>query len=313
MAVVVIAVAGLALRLLRGRPDAALTGWAAGAVVGTVVMFASPGLDAVAANEDAYFSYAASLRGLLETGLANYATITGSFVLSNVVLMVLLGGALAASSLRGASARPVDMVVLVGSVLVAAYALISRVLTPEALRCVGGPTECRVTALTMDLVILVVLLGVVVVAGLRYVPSGVDRAVAAALLAATLLMLAPLLVVAPIGPRNVFGPTVTVVAIAVLMARDAFHLQTGRSRLLARAGIATLVAVGLSAHLLVHSRNFATHTDRVRTMEAAVEGRERLVELPPFPFPSWVHDAEDEKIGNKYYLDEPRDIETVFK
>lgn len=312
-AVLVIALSGLAVRLLRRQPDPAVTGWAAGAVGGTAVMFSSPGLDAVAANEDAYFSYADSLRGILLTGVANYSTITGSFVLSNAVLLVLLTGALVGSSLRGAPARRADVLVMAGSLAIAAYALISRVLTPDARVCGVDLAGCGLAALAVDLLALVALLGIIVVAGLRYVPHGVDRAVWVALLAATLLMLGPLLVVSPIGPRNVFGPTVTVVAITILTARCAVELPAGRPTVLVRTGIASLVVVGLAGHLLVHSSNFATHVERVHAMETAVERQERLVELPAFPYPSWVHDPEDEKIGNKYFIDQPRDIEVVFK
>ena len=313
VAVLVIAVTGLAVRLLRRHLDPAVTGWAAGAVAGTAVMFASPGLDAVASNEDAYFSYADSLQGILLTGVANYSTITGSFVLSNAVLLVLLTGALVGSSLRGAPARRADVLVMAGSLVVSAYALISRVFTPDERLCGIDLAGCNVAALAVDLLALVALLGILVVAGIRHVPHGVDRAVWAALLAATLLMLGPLLVVSPIGPRNVFGPTVTVVAITILTARCGVELPAGRLRFLVRTGIASLVVVGLAGHLLVHSSNFATHTERVRAMDAAVERRERLVELPAFPYPSWVHDPEDEKIGNKYYIDQPRDIQIVFK
>lgn len=312
VALVVLAVGGVVAGVVAGRVPAAWVGWVLGAVLGTAVMFASPGLRDVAAQEDAYFSYSSSVGDLIERAVTNYAVITRSFVFSNPVLLALVLSALLAGATRGGGHRHVRMLLGGGVVLIAAHAVSSRFLWPEALGCPDGFQTCHGGALAVDLVAMVLLLVLVTVAGAQLIDAR-DRRLWFLLLSASLLMLGPLLVVSPIGPRNLFGATITLTAMAVLLWRVALgDAGRDRHRRLLTTGLAVVVVVGVGALLVVNGANGRTAAERTRLMEAAVgEGRTR-VELPPFPYPSWVHDANDAKMGNRYYHVEPRDIEIVF-
>lgn len=314
VALLALAVVTVVVRAIAGRPSAVSLGWVLGAILGSVVMFASPGLRDVAAQRDAYFSYSSSLGDLIERGMTNYAVITGSFVFSNPVLLVLVLTALLGGLSRRAGRRGavLDRVVAGGVLVVAAHALLSRLVWPAALSCPAGPPSCNGPALAGDLAMMVVLLGVVVVVGTR-LPDARDRRIWWALLAATVLMLGPLLVVSPIGPRNLFGATATLTAMAVLSGRAALE-QVDRPRplRLVTTALGLLVVLGVGAMLVVNGANGRTAMERARIMEAAVAAGQTRVELPPFPYPSWVHDANDAKMGNRYYLENPRDIEIVF-
>jgi hypothetical protein len=304
-----IALAGLAIQWVLRQWSAQVVGWATGALAGSAVLFGSPGLDDVIANQDAYFSYAASVQQLVVLVQVNYSTVTGSFVFSNAVLLALITASCVGTGWRGkggAGTRSVaDWFFVAGTLAVGGYAVLSRVVAADSLPC--GPEGCDGILLAADLSAMVVLLTVLVVAGHRYLPR-VDRGIWFLLLTATVLMIGPLLVVAPIGPRNIFGPTVTVVTLGVLLSvRAMARLGVGTLRMV-RAGIATVVVVGLAGQVVVHSANFSTARERVLIMMAAVDNRERSVELPVFPYRDWVHDNRDTKMGDKYYIDEPRDI-----
>lgn len=301
--------------LVRRAPEPDAVGWAVGSVLGTVVMFASPGLREVAAHEDAYFSYAASIGDLVDRAIVNYAVITDSFVLSNPVLLVLTAAALVgAAVVRPGRTGAAGWFVLAGVAVVVGWAAVSRLALAEQLRCTGPAADsCTTTVLGLDVAVLFLLLAALVVAGLDRLVTARERRVWLALLGATVLMLGPLLAVSPIGPRNLIGPTVTLTALLVLLARpavDAWARPRAPRLLAALVGACTLA--GLVLLLVIHGANARTAAERVRLMEDAVANRQPAVALPAFPFPSWVHDASDEKIGNRYYLERPRDIEVTF-
>jgi len=314
VAVLVISLAGLAIQGLLRRWSAPVVGWAAGALAGSAVMFGSPGLDDVVAQQDTYFSYAASLEQLVRMGQINYSVVTTSFVFSNPVLLAIVTascvGIAWGGKRAGGNRTAADVVLIIGSLAVAGYAVTSRVVVGDALPC--DQDGCNGALLAVDLAAMVVLLAVLVMAGHRYL-TGADRGVWFLLVAATVLMLGPLLVVAPVGPRNIYGPTVTVVALGVLLAVKALRRLGVGPLLMVRAGIATVALAGLAGHAVVHSANAATARERVRIMVDAVNEGERSVELPGFPYHSWVHDNRDTKMGDKYYIDERRDITVTLR
>lgn len=316
VALVGLAWGGLALMLVRRRrPSTALVGWVVGATVGTAVMFASPGLRDVANHVDAYFSYPATLTGALEKAAINYATITTSFLFSNPLLVTWLAVLGLATGLRqparaiGRSPRrwvPAGL-----GAAVAVYALVSRVFASDVLRC-AGPTigTCHRRGLAVDVGFLFLALTLVVLPGLRLL-RGEDRVVFAGLLAATLLMLGPLLVVSPVGPRNLLGSTVTLVALLALLTRDMLAGEERRVRW-AKVAIALAVLGGLVVLSIIQVGNARTAAERTAAMEQAVAAGADRVVLPLYPHPDWVHDARDPKIGNRYFKQAPGDIEIDF-
>lgn len=316
VALLLLALGGVIAPVVQRRavaPD--VLGWAAGTVLGTTVLFASPGLREVARHEDAYFSYASSLGDLVGRAVVNYALVTESFVLSNPVLLALTAVALlAAAVLRRDGSTRAGWFVVAAVCVVVGWAVISRLGLRDGLRCAAATADsCSPAVLGVDLLVLALLLAAMVVAGSTSLLAAADRRVWLALLAATVLMLGPLLVVSPIGPRNLFGPTVTVAALAVLQFRAA--LGSSARPLVERAAallVGACVVVVLAVFFVIQAANARAAAERVRIMERAVAERQTTVELPPFPFPSWVHDASDEKIGNRYYLQQARDIEIRF-
>ena len=289
----------------RERPTPALVGWVVGGVLGSVVMFASPGLTDVVNHEDAYFSYPSTLAGALDKAVVNYATITRAFLLSNPVLLVWLILLIVAASVMVGGRRRLG---LAAAGVLGVHALATRLVAPHLLTCSGltGDT-CHRRVLALDVAVLALALGLVVWLGVRLVREA-DRPVFAGLLAATLLMMGPLLVVSPIGPRNLVGSTITLTALLALCSRDLLARRAGLG--LGLKALAVLAAgVGLPVLAVVQADNARVAAQRVTLMEQAVAGGEHRVALPPFPHPEWVHDPRDPKIGNRYFIETPRDIE----
>ncbi|MEI2779430.1 MAG: DUF6056 family protein [Tetrasphaera sp.] len=316
-ALATLAVGGGLIGAIRRRFDAAILAAALGAVLGTITMLASPGLREVGRHQDAYFSYAASLHDLIATAVPNYALITQSFVLSNAVLLTLLSVAvLGRAALGGSAGRRgwPDLLIAAGMLGVAAYALLSRVVFDVRLTCTDVElTGCHRRALRVDLLALVLLLAVLVAAASRYLRPGHERATFAALLIATLAMLGPLLIVAPIGPRNVYGPTVTLLAIVALLARPLLDSPARTRRVVATALLGALCVTGVGGLFVIERANAAVAAERVAAMAAAVRSGAPSVELTPFPYRDWVHQPRDQKIGVRYFRDHPRDIEVIAR
>lgn len=333
VAAVVLAVGGLLVVLLRRRrPAPALVGWAVGTLAGTALMLASPGLRHSLSGDSDY--YGAPGEGLVATAVTNYSLVSRSFVLTSVTV---LGMLLLACVAHGARAvrrgRPLTGgLLLAGAVLVGLYAVPRRGLLTERLTCEDRSlVSCDLPLLALDLAMHVLLLTLVVVTGLLATRSGAgrDRTAWLALLAATLLMLAPLLVVEPIGGRNLYGPLVTLTGMAMLTLRpwvdggigggnggvdraaDRVHPGDRRGALVVRAGLATVTAASLALVGVVSWGNARVFAERVSILEEAVAQEQDEVELPAYPHPRWVHGPDDDRMGYHYYLDRRYDI--VFR
>lgn len=326
VAAVGLAVGGLLMAVLRRRrASPALLGWAVGTLSGTVVMLASPGLRRSLTGGSDY--YGAPGESVVGTAVVNYSLVTGSFVLSSVtVLGLVLLACLAHGGRAARRGRPVlGRLLVAGALLVGVYAVPRRLLLTERLTCRDRTlADCDLPVLALDLGMLVLLLGLVVTTGLlATAPAGArgagrDRAVWVALLVATLLLLGPLLVVEPIGPRNLYAPLVTLTGMAMVTLRpwlDDCGRDDGAGRrgvMVVRAGLATVAAGALVLVGHVTWTNAQVFADRVSLLERAVEEGRDEVELPPYPHPRWVHGPDDDRMGYHYYLDERYDIDIRF-
>ncbi|WP_131103879.1 DUF6056 family protein [Ornithinimicrobium sufpigmenti] len=323
VAAVGLAVGGAVVAVLRGRHlSLALVGWVVGTLAGTAVMLASPGLRQSLSGGSDY--YGAPGESVVGTAVVNYSLVTGSFVLSSVtVLGMVLLACLAHGGRAARRGRPVlGRLLVAGAVLVGVYAVPRRLLLTERLTCRDRTlADCDLPVLAFDLGMLVLLLVLVVTTGLLATAqagtrgAGRDRAVWVALLVATLLLLGPLLVVEPIGPRNLYAPLVTLTGMAMVTLRPWVDGEDGTGRggvLVVRAGLATVTAGSLALVGVVAWANAQVFADRVSLMEEAVaEGRDE-VELPPYPHPRWVHGPDDDRMGYHYYRDERYDIDIRF-
>lgn len=323
LAAVGLAVSGLLVVLVRRRrPSVALLGWAAGTVLGTAVMLASPGLRASLSGGSDY--YGTPGEGLATTAVLNLSLVSRSFVLTSVtVLGMLLLACLAHGGRAVRCGRPVTGgLLLAGAVLVGLYAVPRRVLLTGRLTCEDRTLAgCDLPVLALDLFMHLLLLALVVATGLLATREGsADRAAWLSLLAATLLMLAPLLVVEPIGGRNLYGPLVTLTGMAMLTlrpwvdGRDGGGADPGGARgvVVVRAGLATVAAGALVLVTVVSWGNARTFAERVDLLEEAVREGHTRVELPPYPHPRWVHGPDDGTMGYHYYRDRRYDIELRF-
>lgn len=350
VAALVLALGGLLATLARRRrPSWPLVGWAVGTVTGAVVMLASPGLRHNLSGEDDY--YGTIGEALLGTAVVNYSSVTRSFVLSSVLALglVLLAGLIHGVRALGRG-RPVTGGLLVaGVVVVGVYAVVRAVWLSGSLVCEDHRLAgCDLPALGLDLVVTVLLLGVVAATGLLATAptaptvtataglpgttppaAGLpptapttrrdiwqrDRTAWVGLFVATLLLLGPLLLVQPIGPRNVYGPLVTVVAMAVITLRPWVdgEVRGGRSVVTdLRVALAVGTAVWLGLVGVVQWTNAQVAAERVAILEEAVAEQRDEVVLPPFPHPDWVHGPDDSKMGHHYYREDRGDIAIRF-
>lgn len=321
-----LAVGGLVVMLARRhRPRATTVGWVVGVMTGTGIMFAAPGMRLTATGDQERYSAPGSTGDLLVTAVENYSEVARAFVLSAPVTlaMVLATGLLVGlADRRGpglrSGGRLAGMVLVVGTLAVAGWALASRGLFPDRLRCLGDDAPCDGAVLAIDLGVLVLFLGLLALVATRTLRDGPDRAVWWGLLAATLLMLGPLLVVSPIGPRNIFGPLLTLAGMVALTGGRLLEgtggpLPGGRAVLsLGRVVLVLGVVAGLGWLGAIQVANGRVAAERADILTQAVQEGQTAVQLPAFPHPGWVHDNDDVKMGNHWFRERRGDISLRF-
>lgn len=322
-----LAVGGLGVMLARRhRPRATTVGWVVGVVTGTAIMFAAPGMRLTATGDQERYSAPGSINDLLVTAVENYSEVSRAFVLSAPVTLAIV---LATGLLIGlrtdrsgpgprSDGRLAGMTLVVGTLVVAGWALVSRGLFADRLRCLGTDAPCDGVVLAIDLGVLALLLGLLVLVAARALRDGPDRAVWWGLLAATLLMLGPLLVVSPIGPRNIFGPLLTLAGMVAitggrLLEGTGGPLPGGRAVLSVGRGVLILgVVAGLGWVGAIQVANGRVAAERAEILTQAVQEKQTAVQLPAFPYPRWVHDNEDAKLGNHWFREHRGDISLHF-
>lgn len=330
VAAVGLVVGALMVTVVRGRGvSPMLLGWAAGVLLGAAVMFASPGLRGSSGQGEDYYQAPWAGGDLLATVVDNYSLVTRFFVLgAPVVLAAVLATAMvvglgASGRVPGRRAGPA---LVLGTVLVALWAVASRVLWSDRLRCEQDGT-CDLRLLAVDLGVLVLLLGVLVLTFVLVRGTAADRAAWWGFLCAALLMIGPLLVVSPVGPRNLVGPLVAVTGMVALTGGRLLEGRApqrsegeppavpggARTVVAGRAALVLVVVSGLALLTVVQAGNARVAAERASVMAQAQEQRQDHVVLPAFPHPRWVHDRDDQKIGNRWFLERRRDIAITFE
>ncbi len=124
-------------------------------------------------------------------------------------------------------------------------------------------------------------------------------------------ILAPLLVVNPIGPRCLYLPHILLVCTALCIGRYCLRTSTAVEKLL-RLPILLLSCVVFVSFLWMMLWN--GHTESIRTEYTArkmSQGVEEIT-LPHYPYQEYVHGGASSTIGRYYYYNDPNDITFNF-
>lgn len=255
-----------------------------GAILGAVLLFASPSYRTVTQAGTAY-QMAGGLSGLCATARENLPEILSWMLTDCPVLYI--GLMLAALMLALRTRKKTDFVPVAGMAAAAVW---------FAAKLPGQGAAAAVWLAALGFLVLRSL-------------DGVRRRRAAFFLLSALTAAAPLAVVTPIGPRCLFLSYV-------------FLLLTGMQLLQAvgwsgavvwqkaAAGVAALAVFACCLYLFLPIH--AAEQVRGETIAAAMaEGRTQIV-LPEFPHAEYLWDADTQKLCRTYFYETPGDIAFVF-
>ena len=144
----------------------------------------------------------------------------------------------------------------------------------------------------------------------RWLPKGERRNRALFFLASAGVGALPLLAVSPIGPRCLYWSYVclTIAAGNLLSALPLGLLPRRPVRGTALGLVAGVLAFYLALFLPIH----ALEGERLAALEEAVAQGRREVVLPTYPHGEYLWEGDTDKIGSRFYIQEPGDLSISF-
>ena len=144
----------------------------------------------------------------------------------------------------------------------------------------------------------------------RWLPKGERRNRALFFLASAGVGALPLLAVSPIGPRCLYWSYVCLVISAgnLLSALPLGLLPRRPVRGTALGLVAGVLAFYLALFLPIH----ALEGERLAALEEAVAQGRREVVLPTYPHGEYLWEGDTDKIGSRFYIQEPGDLSISF-
>lgn len=144
----------------------------------------------------------------------------------------------------------------------------------------------------------------------RWLPKGERRNRALFFLASAGVGVLPLLAVSPIGPRCLYWSYVCLVISAgnLLSALPLGFLPRRPVRGTALGLAAGVLAFYLALFLPIH----ALEGERLAALEEAVAQGRREVVLPAYPHGEYLWEGDTDKIGSRFYIQEPGDLSISF-
>jgi hypothetical protein len=265
-----------------------------GAVLGAVLLFASPSYQLISQSGGYQLDLSQGLSSLIATARANYRVVLNYLISGCPVLFLSLTGLGLAWFTRSARQWP-DKLAAAVLVLGCAYFTVNQT-----------------TALLVRANPLVVLLwGLALALGCwRWLPEDGRRVRALFFGCSSVVAAAPLLFVSPIGPRCLYLSYVFLLLTAGQMLSAL--PPAPRPRRGVTAGAAAVLAVVLVFYLRIFLPIHHWEVVRTDALETAMANGQTSVTLPAFPHGEYLWDGDSLKIQYRYYYQTPGDLAITF-
>lgn len=283
-----------------------LTGALAGSVIGCIIMFSAPGYANV--NQEGYRQVSATFEELMKVIKSNFSVITGYLTEDNWLVIVPLTAlsiyllasvqkktALVHGALTGLMICPVYFY--------AHHELLGQLSYSEWVAELSFWLDVAANLAYLLCVLAAVLLGA----------ADDDRKCRAVLcICAVPAVFGPLVVVYPIGPRCLYIPYMLLVCLVLILAAEVLdHLPEKALRSIRTPLIAAVCCV-LCVYLWVAVWNGHCEQVRTRQIETAMAAGASSVELPSFPYGTYLHNGNGSAMQYYYYYETPGDLQLVF-
>ncbi len=299
----------IVLRVRRGRFDARLAGHFAGALLGAALMFLAPGYRNI--GHEGYREMAGSVSGLLAVMQQNIPIITHTLFEDNWLIIAPLSALCALllcrarpASKRAAHAKCAGLTLLALSP--AFFYCNQKILLEMAYN-----RHVFWLSLSLDVVFSLGYLCALVIALCVGVSDRAVKVRSLLFLGAAALLLLPLLVVHPIGPRCLYPMHMLLVCVLLCIGRNCLH-QTPQAACALRWPLALAACALLCGVLWITFWNGRTQDLRSAYIEQQMAQGATQITLPGYPYAQYVHEGESQKMGQYYYYDSPNDITFSF-
>ena len=285
-----------------------LAGHLAGALVGCVLMFLAPGYQNIGA--EGYREIPQGLSALL--GIAkNFSIITSNLLENNWLVIGLLTALclyllfrVKAETLRARRTKCAGILMLC---LASAFFYADQ----AVLRTMQYNDHVAALIVLLEGVFVLCYLGGIGIAVWQGIADPAEKWKALLFPGTAVCVLAPLLVVNPIGPRCLYLPDILLVCTVLCIGRYCLRTNAAAEKHL-RLPILLLSCVVLVSFLWMMLWN--GHAESVRkeyTERKMSQGAEEIT-LPQYPYQEYVYDSESRTIGRYYYYSDPNDITFNF-
>lgn len=281
-----------------------------GSILGCVIMFSAPGYSNV--NQEGYRQVSATFEELMKVVKSNFAVITQYLTEDNwmiiapltaLSLWLLLGSRTEKRWQKGLRNAATLALMICPVYFYAHYEILSTLAYAEWVAELGFWLDIAANLLYLLAVLTAVLMGL----------EDVNRKRLAVLsIAAVPAVFGPLVVVYPIGPRCLYIPYMLLVGLVLILAAEALDRVGEKAVRMLNIPVAATVACVLTVYLWVGVWN--GHCEQVRTtqIENAMAAGASTVELPSYPYGSFVHNGNGGAMRYYYYYETPGDLEFIF-
>lgn len=291
--------------LIRARKLSwSLCGYLAGAVVGCVIMFAAPGYANV--NVEGYRQVSSTFEELMKVIKSNFGTITMYLTERNWRIIAPLTGLAICLLLRSGTEKKWLRTAALTALMGCPVYFFARY---EILRTLSYAEWVAELSFWLDVLANLLYLAAVLTAALLGLRDGTRRCHAVLLIAAVPMIFGPLVVVYPIGPRCMYIPYMFLAGLVLIFAADLLaDVKPGKLSAL-RIPVVLMVVCVLTVYLWIAVWNGHCEDTRITQIEKAMEAHSAFVEMPNYPYPTFIHNPNGGAIKNYYFYETAGDLE----
>lgn len=296
--------------IARRKGSWSLCGFFLGAVVGCLIMFSAPGYSNI--NQEGYRQVSATFEELMKMVKSNFPLITMYLTERNWLVIVPLTGfsilTLVWAKAESVWLRRIRSAALLALMVCPVYFYAHH----QILKTLSYAQWVAELSFWLDVAVNLIYLLAVLAAALLGLQDPVRRQRAVLCIAAVPMIMGPLVVVFPVGPRCLYIPYMLLVGLVLIFAAEIVQRHGwDRSRVLNIPIIATVACV-LTVYLWVSVWNGHCEQVRTRQIDSAMKAGASTVELPSYPYGSFVHNGNGGAMRYYYYYETPGDLEFIF-
>lgn len=284
---------------------------AVGAITGTCLMFASPVYRTVVDGTDTYRTTPQGVLGFLQAARGNWYEISEYTIRGNALLLLtvtavcfalLYKSSIEREKRKYLILRTVNSSILTGTTI---YFFASEFLDWNE------KIQLYTAFFVLDVLMCLLFIISVITTIIYFVQDKNKKARSFFYLLSAFVLVGPLLVVTPIGPRCFYASYIfTAISVLNLLV---YFIEKEQWKLQKVFIPICVLTTGITVYYWYIFSNMAeVEAERDAYIVEQMQKGDTVIAVPEFPYSDYLHEPHSQKIGLKYYYDEARDIQFDF-